>query len=159
MTRSRAERFLLKCLQSPPAQSVVVCLKHVQHFQHQQICRISTRADRLSCSKSSCICACFRCRLRVMFALPLALSAALATLQICTSADQLLLPQRAQAAFAAREFDTARYWFELIRTWDPAAVAADLATCKAACPTAAPAERGSAGDPKVTAPRQPPIGH
>ena len=41
--------------------------------------------------------------------------------------------QRAQGALAANEYGTALYWFQLVRTWDPALVAAPLAACEAAC--------------------------
>ena len=39
--------------------------------------------------------------------------------------------QRAQTAFAAHDYTIARHWFELVRTWSPASVAAPLAACEA----------------------------
>jgi hypothetical protein len=76
---------------------------------------------------------------------------------IADAAESLVL-QRAQTAFAANEYGTARYWFELIRTWSPELAAVPLAACQAYCAAEASTDRADAGEPLSVALLLPSVG-
>ena len=66
--------------------------------------------------------------------------------------------QRAQTAFAANEYGTARYWFELIRTWSPESAAAPLAACEAYCAAEVSTDRADACETLPTTSLLPSVG-
>ncbi len=41
-------------------------------------------------------------------------------------------PQSGQTALAAQDYNTALYWFELVQTWAPSSLQAEVELCKAA---------------------------
>ncbi len=61
-----------------------------------------------------------------------------ACLKICLSKVRVHALQSGQAALAAQQYNAALYWFQLVRTWAPSSLQAEVDLCTAAGAVAAP---------------------